>query len=253
MEYQGFISTLNPVAKLVLIFIPVIWVTFFFDPLTPVFLLILGVLLNRIFGKIPVRATLKYLLPFSLLTLGFIIFLLIAKGFNPEGTVSFWVFRWTLEDIFTSVSLGLRIPVFAVYAFMLVKTTDPAELVRSFIMQLHIPYSVGYAILSAYRFAPTLPDEIGKIRMAHQVRGVAHKKGILGGFAEFKEYLLPLLVSTIRQGERIALAMDGRAFRAYKERTYYKETHVYRQDILSISVMMVLCFGVWGLVHLCGF
>ncbi len=77
-----------------------------------------------------------------------------------------------------------------------------------------MPYRVGYAALAAIRFVPRFGRELETIRQAQRVRGV-------GGFAPTRwiRTVVPLLAGAIRHAERVALAMDARAFGAHPDRT----------------------------------
>jgi energy-coupling factor transport system permease protein len=105
-------------------------------------------------------------------------------------------------------------------------TTTGEDLVRALVRQLHVPYRIGYAALAAFRFAPRFARELELIRQAHRVRG-AGGRGPYGApwnaAARGAGYAVPLLAGGIRHAERVALAMDARAFGAHPTRT---ERHV---------------------------
>ena len=56
-------------------------------------------------------------------------------------------------------------------------------------------------------------------RAAHRVRGMAGGRGPLAGARRHLGYVVPLLAGAIRHAERVALAMDSRAFGAHRTRT----------------------------------
>jgi energy-coupling factor transport system permease protein len=87
------------------------------------------------------------------------------------------------------------------------------------VQQLRVPYRIGYTALAAYRFVPRFGHELQVIRSAHRVRGMAGGRGPIAGIRRYLGYVVPLLAGAIRHAERVALAMDARAFGAHASRT----------------------------------
>lgn len=81
-----------------------------------------------------------------------------------------------------------------------------------------------------FRFVPMLHGEHGVIRAAHKVRGVSDKGGLRARYDQMRRYAIPLMATAIRRGERTALAMDGRAFGAFDQRTYCRRLRFTRRD-----------------------
>jgi len=98
-------------------------------------------------------------------------------------------------------------------------TTTGPDLVRSMIQHLKVPYRIGYTALAAYRFVPRFGHELQVIRSAHRVRGMAGGRGPIAATQRTLGYVVPLLAGAIRHAERVAMAMDSRAFGAYRTRT----------------------------------
>ncbi|NCC31446.1 MAG: hypothetical protein EOM24_05385 [Chloroflexia bacterium] len=90
---------------------------------------------------------------------------------------------------------------------------------RALVQQGRLPYKIGYGAMAAFRFVPMLQSELRVIQATHRVRGVAGGGGVRGAYTQARRYAVPLLATAIRQAERTALAMDGRAFGAYETRT----------------------------------
>ncbi|MFB2599675.1 energy-coupling factor transporter transmembrane protein EcfT [Herbiconiux sp. P17] len=98
-------------------------------------------------------------------------------------------------------------------------TSTGPDLVRALVQQLHVPYRVGYTALAAYRFVPRFGHELDVIRQAHRVRGMAAGRGPIAAVRRGLGTVVPLLAGGIRHAERVALAMDSRAFGASPTRT----------------------------------
>lgn len=232
---------LNPSVKLFLIAILTIIVSLAYEPILPGLLLLSLFSAVCYFGRISPAAFLKVLVPFITLALGFVCFMLLARGLNGSGPYQIWFLRWDGENLLISLTLGLRILVIILLSMAFIMTTQPVEFILSLIQNLKVPYVVGYATLTAYRFLPTFNDELQKIRLAQQVRGIEQEKGFIAGIKSIPRYLLPILATAVRRGERAALAMDGRAFGAYPKRNYYKEIKIQKLDIVAIVTVLAYC------------
>ncbi|GAA1117359.1 energy-coupling factor transporter transmembrane component T family protein [Nocardiopsis composta] len=130
-------------------------------------------------------------------------------------------------------------------------TTPPVDLVRALVQHLKVPYRIGYSGMAAFRFAPRFRRELEIIRLAHRARGTAHR-GPLGPLRRAGRMAVPLLAGGVRHGERVALAMDARAFGAHPTRT---ERHTLRftlRDALFILTCWTLTALFFWLTHTAG-
>jgi energy-coupling factor transport system permease protein len=118
---------------------------------------------------------------------------------------------------------ALRLGAILVLALIGGLTTTGPDLTRALVQQLRVPYRIGYTALAALRFVPRFGRELEVIRAAHRVRGAAQGRGPIAAVRRRLGYVVPLLAGAIRHAERVALAMDARAFGAHPQRT---ERHV---------------------------
>ncbi|MFT4210706.1 MAG: energy-coupling factor transporter transmembrane component T [Microbacterium sp.] len=119
----------------------------------------------------------------------------------------------------TGMATGVRLAAIAGLALVPGLSTTGADLVRSWVQQLRVPYRIGYTALAAFRFVPRFAYELDVIRQAHRVRGAGGGRSPFAVGRRWFGYVVPLLAGAIRHAERVALAMDARAFGAYPERT----------------------------------
>ena len=84
------------------------------------------------------------------------------------------------------------------------QTTDSTRLVDSLVQQAHLPERFAYGALAAYQAIPRLGAALTDLRQARRIRGLR--------WSWHPRILLGLLVLAIRHGDRLALAMDARAF-----------------------------------------
>ncbi|MFB2585443.1 energy-coupling factor transporter transmembrane component T family protein [Herbiconiux liukaitaii] len=128
-------------------------------------------------------------------------------------------YRLHLGALAVGAATSLRLIAILVLSLLAGLTSTGPDLVRALVQQLHVPYRVGYTALAAYRFVPRFGHELEVIRQAHRVRGMAPGRGPLSAVRRWLGYVVPLLAGGIRHAERVALAMDSRAFGAHPTRT----------------------------------
>ncbi|WP_082466000.1 energy-coupling factor transporter transmembrane component T [Agreia sp. Leaf210] len=130
------------------------------------------------------------------------------------GPVRFTIGAWLI-----GLATALRLAAIVLLALVGGLTSTGPDLVRSLVQQLRVPYRLGYTALAAFRFVPRFGHELDVIRQAHRVRGISDGRGPIAAVARTAGYVVPLLAGAIRHAERVALAMDSRAFGAHPTRT----------------------------------
>lgn len=128
-------------------------------------------------------------------------------------------YRFTLGAWLIGLATALRLAGVLLLAMIGGLTSTGPDLVRSLVQQLRMPYRLGYTALAAYRFVPRFGHELDVIRQAHRVRGMTAGRGPYAWAKRTAGYVIPLLAGAIRHAERVALAMDARAFGAFATRT----------------------------------
>jgi energy-coupling factor transport system permease protein len=233
---DSFLHRRNPAVKLLCLLLLVLAVTLAFDPWTPAAFLLLALVALRLLGRVPLRVLAWPLLALGLLgAVGFVganaLFYAPAAGGGPLTVL--WhsgPWRVTAEGLRAGVTLALRMLAIVAFSMVLVTTTDPTDLVLSLIQNARFPFRVGYGLLVAYRFLPLWQNELGVIRAAHRIRGVGERLTLAGRWQQLRRYAVPLLASAIRKAERVAIAMESRAFGALPRRTYYRQLRVTPAD-----------------------
>lgn len=236
---HSILFDLNPVAKIVMMVVLVIPVTFSQDVYYPLLLLLSIALAGAVFSGLGPRVLLKSMRTVILAAACLCVFLVLTRAVGQTGDLQWGILGIRYADIQQAVSLALRMLGFAYAALLFTKTTDPVTLVLSLIQRWHMPYQAGYAFLVAYRFVPAFQDELRKIQIAHEVRGVHNSKNIFAGMLHAPTYLIPLLVGAIRKGERVAISMDARAFGITPERTYYKTIAFGRLEKQALAACII--------------
>ncbi|MFI8633211.1 energy-coupling factor transporter transmembrane component T family protein [Microbacterium sp. NPDC077663] len=220
---RGLLARIGPLAKLAAPLPAMVALIFSRDLLTP--LVFLAVAYVMIFVGARVSARVAALLVIGLpigaavvgLSLGLWVDRTLVDGTDPVLSVG----SWTLYAGAVEIGLATGTRLAAIFSLGLVAglTTTGPDLVRATVQQLRVPYRIGYAALAAIRFVPRFGYELEVIRQAHRVRGALGGRGPIAAIARWWGYIVPLLAGAIRHAERVALAMDARAFGAHPDRT----------------------------------
>lgn len=223
-----FLTSLNPLAKIAAPLPVMLAVVFTRDLLVPTALLVASLVLILVGARLRAR-TILFLVLGTPLVVG-----LLALSFGAwvdparivEGApgasvvlVEIGDWRYTGAAFLVGLATALRIVAVVMLSLITGVSTTGVELVRALVQNLRVPYRVGYTALAALRFVPRFGHELEVIRAAHRVRGIDHGRGPAAWFRRTIGLAIPLLASAIRHAERVALAMDARAFGAHPTRT----------------------------------
>ncbi|TDN90867.1 energy-coupling factor transporter transmembrane component T [Microbacterium sp. BK668] len=252
-----FLYRLNPVAKLAAPAPAMVLLVFVRDAATPAAFLALAYALLLVGVRMTRRLALVLFvgLPIGMFVIGLGFSLWTDPTRIDAGDAVARVGGWTIYLGMLETGFGTALRLGAIVALSLLvglSTTGP-DLARSFVQQLRVPYRIGYTALAALRFVPRFGTELEVIRQAHRVRGAHGGRGPIAAIARWSGYIVPLLAGAIRHAERVALAMDARAFGAYPDRT---ERHlvpwrvrdtVFVAAFLLVSTAIFWLFFPWGL------
>ncbi|UJP11726.1 energy-coupling factor transporter transmembrane protein EcfT [Microbacterium sp. KUDC0406] len=234
---------LNPLAKAGAVVPAIVLLVFTRDLLTPALFLVLSYLVIVSGARLTRRSALLLFaaVPIGLaaIALGFSLWVSPQLVAGTAGILS--IGDWTLRTGALAIGAATALRLGAILALALISglTTTGPDLVRAGVQQLGIPYRIGYTALAAYRFVPRFGYELSVIRAAHRVRGHHGGSGPFARIARGWGYVVPLLAGGIRHAERVALAMDARAFGAHPTRT---ERHLVpwrvRDTVFTIVVLV---------------
>jgi energy-coupling factor transport system permease protein len=105
----------------------------------------------------------------------------------------------------------------------------------------------------ALRFVPTLIEETDKIIAAQKSRGADFTSGnVIRRAKALIPILIPLLISSFRRADELALAMECRCYHGGAGRTRMKELHLKWYDLLFLLILALFA-GVYFLPSIpCG-
>jgi len=133
------------------------------------------------------------------------------------------------RGLYTGLMIGCRIIALTALMPALIMTTDPQTLALG-ITRLGINYRAAFIITSTLNFIPLFEEEARQIMDARRLRGMQSVK-----LGEYPAIVLPLMIKALRQAQLAGLAMDTRAFGAYKDRTWLREIRLSAADYKAFA------------------
>ncbi|WP_100812394.1 MULTISPECIES: energy-coupling factor transporter transmembrane component T [unclassified Microbacterium] len=237
---ERFLYALNPLAKIAAPVPAMLALLAVRDLQTPTAFLVLAYAVIFVGARLSARmlAVLLLAVPASLIVIGIAFSLWTDASRISHDVVVLQIGSWTLygEALEVGFATALRLGAILTLALVGGLTTTGADLTRSMIQQLRVPYRVGYTALAAFRFVPRFGYELEVIRAAHRVRGASHGRGPIAVVRRRMGYVVPLLAGAIRHAERVALSMDSRAFGAYPRRTERYRIPFRARDVVFIAL-----------------
>jgi energy-coupling factor transport system permease protein len=244
---ESFLHRLNPLSKFLVSLVSFGFMLLTTDPWTPLAFTLLVIVLLFWLGGISLRRLGRVMWPMLLIAAAFFVTypFLIRLGLVQDSPLLFQLGPLHLYQAGLEYGLTISLRVLALLALSLPfsLTTDSTDFIRALVQQARLPYRLGYSTLAAFRFVPMLQTELSVIGAAQRVRGVNGRHGLRGAYERLRRYAVPLLASAIRQAERTALAMDGRAFGAFPQRTYFQRMRFSAADWLYLVGMLAAFAG----------
>ncbi|MHA1630519.1 MAG: energy-coupling factor transporter transmembrane component T family protein [Candidatus Heimdallarchaeota archaeon] len=141
------------------------------------------------------------------------------------------------------LAMGFRFLILAEVFGIFFQTVSPDELSQMFI-KFRFPYSLAWAISTAYRFIPTLTKETAIIVAAQKARGLQIDRGnIFKRLKNMIPLLIPIFASAFRRSWQLAEAIESRGWNAMKKRTFLYSLRLKWWDYLTL----LLLFGLFAL------
>ena len=197
-------------------------------------------------SRIPVKTILKSIKPLIFVVLLTVVMnIFFTGGENVVLDQKIWIIhlRLTAEGILNGVKMALRILLLIVdtgviltYTTSPIDLTDGIERLLSPLGRLGVPvHSFAMMMSLALRFVPTLIEETDKIIAAQKSRGADFSSGnIISRVKALIPVLIPLLISSFRRADELALAMECRLYSGGEKRTRMRQLRVKGIDIIAV-------------------
>jgi energy-coupling factor transport system permease protein len=236
------VDMINPLTKLAIALVWFIAATIVFDLRFLAAMVAILVVVIRLAGRATAKSMAKAFLLFGLAGIG----LLQAQLLFPASNE--WYARSLANDSVAGVdpmtaglTVFLRAMAYGAISFAFVVTTNPAELLRACMQHLRLPPFVGFSILSAIQFIPSLADDLSLLRRAHSMR---HTNRRLRRFGIYIGLTIALLASAVRRASRAAVSMEARGLTRNMTRTNLRSSRLHWSDgafaVLSMFVLAAL-------------
>ncbi len=227
-QLESPIGRLSPLLKVGLAVTWLLGLAFTLDPRPPVVIGGVALAVGWALGRIPPRRLVLGLAPLWVAALGIGLFNALFSGQNADPRLPVLLaagpLRVTGAAAWAGLGLGLRVLAIASVGVVFALTTDSTRLVDSLVQQGHLPERFAYGALAAYQAIPRFADDLTMLRDARRLRGLR--------WSWHPRLLVGLLVLAIRHGDRLALAMDARAFGS-GPRSRYREVRWTRSDVAA--------------------
>lgn len=187
-------------------------------------------------GRVPAGDLARAVAPLWIAALGLAFFNTAfgTSNADPASTTLAVVGPWRItgEALQAGVGLGLRVIAIGAVGAVFALTTDSTRLVDALVQQARVSERFAYGALAAYGAIPRFGADLANLRAARRMRGLRgswHPRILVG-----------LLVLAIRHGDRMALAMDARAFGS-GPRSRYREVRWQSLDlVVGVAAAAVL-------------
>ena len=240
---------LDPRTKLILVVLYII-ALFAAESFVSYGLMALTLCLCVAVSKVPPKSLIKGLKP----VLFILIFTALLNVFYTPGRIlwQWWIFRVTIEGIFTAFFMALRISLLIMGTFLMTYTTSPIMLTDGMeslmnpLKKLHVPvHELAMMMSIALRFIPTLIEETDKIMSAQRARGADFESGNLIQRAKaLLPLLVPLFISAFRRADELATAMECRCYHGGKGRTRLRQLKYKAADYVTLLLFLAIAVGV---------
>jgi energy-coupling factor transport system permease protein len=144
------------------------------------------------------------------------------------------------ETLVDGLGLGARLLAIVLAGLLATATTQPTDLADALVQQLRVSPRFAVGALSALRLLPILSREWEILAMARRARGVEAGRSPIAAIRLFAGQLLSILVTAIRRGTRLALAMEARGFGALPCRTSAREQRMRGGDWAWVAAALLL-------------
>jgi len=214
---------------------------FFVDKLLICVVLLLSILTVRLIWKIPFRSV-KPIITISLLVI--LSHFLFTSGENYI-LKPFFGFSLKLDGLLSGLAIVCRLAALMLLLPILTETSSLREVARG-LACFGVNYRAAFIITTAINLIPLFREEGRAIMDAQKLRGCrSFEKGRF--FSKLKAYpslVVPLVLGAMRRAQAASVAMDSRAFGAFKTRTWLEKPVMKAHDYIFLAGFLIYSFFV---------
>ncbi|MCK4793817.1 MAG: energy-coupling factor transporter transmembrane protein EcfT [Desulfobacteraceae bacterium] len=152
----------------------------------------------------------------------------------------------TLEGILFAILLMFRL-LSMIVLLPLVSMTTPVQILALGFVKIGFPYQLSYTLTSALNMVPILQSEILSIIDAQKLRAMqTFEKGKLKDkLRSYPALVTPLVIGAMRRAQAMSVAMDSRAFGAFKTRTYIEDVELELEDWIFMFCVVLYSVAIF--------
>ena len=173
--------------------------------------------------------------------------LIFTVFFNREGTaiVKYGIIIITDSGILQGLvmvfrTLGALLPI-----GIMVMLTPANDLAAAVVRHFHVPYKYAFAVTATLRFIPMLTGEMNQIIQAQTARGCdLDRGGPVKRFRRMVPLTVPLLASSVKKTEQMAISLEVRGFGAGERSSYHKTRFGLRDITVLAAVLAAYAAGI---------
>lgn len=143
------------------------------------------------------------------------------------------------------ISMAIRIDALVIAGIIFISTTRIEEMSLGLI-RLGLPYSVSFALTTAFRLVPTFIETGAITLQAQRLRGLdLQEGGIKKRLKNYVPLLVPIFINGLRSSHQLSMALESRGFSAHAKagegkRTFYLQIGYKKEDIIIIIFVIAL-------------
>ncbi len=157
----------------------------------------------------------------------------------------------TSEGLSAGLVYGARLSLLILLASIMTLTTQPVVLVAGIEKLLHPlklfrvnPHEIAIAMVITIRFIPVLLSEAEKIRKSQIARGLRPGGSPAARLRSMTHLVMPLVLSSLRRAEELAVAMECRLYRGTGNRTRYHDIRMKSWDWTVLAGTLIFTIGI---------
>ncbi len=187
------------------------------------------------------------------------LFMIVQIFFYWRGkTVIFEILflKATLEGLHMGLTIFLKMMVILGCVPVLAMTTRIDHFAIT-LSKLKVPYQLAFALITTVRFLPLISNLYNSILDAQKLR--AHDIDRMNFLTKLRKayypLIVPLFITSFRTADELQIALESRAFGAYKKRTYLESPprftiadYIALASIIGLFVISIIQYRAWGTI-----
>ncbi len=198
-------------------------------------------------ARLPAGLVLRSLRPFLWLFVFTTVWHILFGVHTTGPRISFWGFSFFLENVWAAAYFAGRMALFLLISTVLTLTTSSLELMDAVqkglqpLKRFGVPvHEIAMMASLALRFIPVVVDEAVRLKKAQIARGVRFDGSLIRRTRMIVPLILPLLFSTFKRSEELAVAMEARCYDSRADRSSWVDFHWHRLESLVLASTVAL-------------